>query len=139
MIYTPGHTDDSISLIVTDKSRCDEPWFVVTGHTLFVGSVGRPDLRGREEEMVDKLYESIHTKLLVLPDYMEILPGAQAGSVCGAGISGKPVSTIGFEKRYNPTLSMSKADFVKTVLGAMLPYPEGMNKIIRFNVNPIKP
>ncbi|MFA6699362.1 MAG: MBL fold metallo-hydrolase [Thiomicrospira sp.] len=138
VIYTPGHTDDSISLIVTDKSRCDEPWFVVTGHTLFVGSVGRPDLRGREEEMVDKLYESIHGKLLVLPDYMEILPGAQAGSVCGAGISGKPVSTIGFEKRHNPTLRMSKADFVKTVLGAMLPYPEGMDKIIRFNVNPIK-
>lgn len=139
VIYTPGHTEDSICLIVTDKSRCDEPWFVMTGHTLFVGSVGRPDLQGRELEMVNKLYESIHTKLLVLPDYMEILPGAQAGSVCGSGISGKPASTIGYEKRDNLALSMSKADFVKTVLGAMLPYPDGMNNIIRFNVNPIQP
>jgi glyoxylase-like metal-dependent hydrolase (beta-lactamase superfamily II) len=136
ILHTPGHTEDSICLLVTDKSRCDEPWFLVSGHTLFVGSMGRPDLRGREEEMVEKLYDSIHTKLLSLPDYLEILPGAQAGSVCGAGISGKPVSTIGFEKRHNPTLTMSREDFKKTVLGAMLPYPEGMDKIIAFNVNP---
>ena len=136
VLHTPGHTEDSICLLVTDKSRCDEPWFLVSGHTLFVGSVGRPDLRGREQEMVVKLYDSIHNKLLVLPDYLEILPGAQAGSVCGAGISGKPVSTIGFEKRHNPTLSMSREDFKKTVLGAMLPYPEGMDKIIAFNANP---
>lgn len=136
VIYTPGHTEDSISLIVTDQSRCDEPWFVLTGHTLFVASVGRPDLRGREQEMADKLFDSIHQKLLVLPDYMEILPGAQAGSVCGAGISGKAVSTIGFEKRHNPNLSLDKPEFIKAVLGAMLPYPEDMDKIITFNVNP---
>lgn len=136
VLHTPGHTEDSISLLVTDKSRCDEPWFLVSGHTLFVGSVGRPDLHGKEEILADALFDSLHQKILPLADYLEILPGAQAGSVCGAGISGKPVSTIGFEKRHNPTLSMSREDFKKTVLGAMLPYPEGMDKIIAFNANP---
>ncbi|HEY9018918.1 MBL fold metallo-hydrolase [Thiomicrospira sp.] len=137
VLYTPGHTEDSISLLVTDKSRCDEAWFVITGHTLFVGSVGRPDLRGREEEMANKLYDSIQQKLLTLPDYMEILPGAQAGSVCGAGISGKAVSTIGFEKRYNPSLSLDKVAFVKQLTSTILPYPEDMQKIIGFNVKPL--
>jgi glyoxylase-like metal-dependent hydrolase (beta-lactamase superfamily II) len=136
VLYTPGHTDDSITLLVTDRSRADEPWFVVTGHTLFVGSVGRPDLHGREEEMADKLYDSIHGRLLPLPDTMEILPGAQAGSVCGAGISGKPMSTLGFEKRYNPTLKLARAEFVKQVAGTVLPPPEELKKIVAFNLNP---
>jgi glyoxylase-like metal-dependent hydrolase (beta-lactamase superfamily II) len=138
LLYTPGHTDDSITLLVTDRSRADEPWFVVTGHTLFVGSVGRPDLHGREEEMADKLYDSIHGRLLPLPDTMEILPGAQAGSVCGAGISGKPVSTLGFEKRYNPTLKLGRAEFVKQVAGTVLPPPEELKKIVAFNLNPVQ-
>jgi glyoxylase-like metal-dependent hydrolase (beta-lactamase superfamily II) len=138
VLYTPGHTEDSITLMVTDRSRTDEPWFLVTGHTLFVGSVGRPDLKGRAEEMANKLYDSIHNRLLPLPDTMEILPSAQAGSVCGAGISGKPFSTIGFEKKHNASLSMSKDDFVKEVLGAILPQPPKMQDIISFNVNPAK-
>lgn len=138
ILHTPGHTEDSICLLVTDKSRCDEPWFLVTGHTLFVGSVGRPDLHGKEQLLAEALYDSLQQKILPLADYIEILPGAQAGSVCGAGISGKPVSTIGFEKRFNPTLSLNRAAFVTQVKGTILPYPEGMDKIIAFNVNPNK-
>ena len=83
VLHTPGHTEDSISLLVTDQSRCNEPWFLLTGHTLFVGAVGRPDLRGREREMAEKLYDSLFGKLLSLPDHLEILPGAQAGAASG--------------------------------------------------------
>jgi glyoxylase-like metal-dependent hydrolase (beta-lactamase superfamily II) len=81
--------------------------------TLFVGAVGRPDLAGREREMADMLYEGLHTKLLTLPNDLEIYPAHQAGSVCGAGISGKPSSTLGFEKRWNPMLTMERQAFVE--------------------------
>lgn len=135
IIYTPGHTMDSICLLVTDKSRSDNPWFLISQHTLFVGSVGRPDLKGQERTMASHLYESITNKLLNLPDYIEILPGAKAGSVCGAGISAKPLSTIGFEKNNNPTLKLSKEDFIKKVLEELPPYPQDMDKIVTANMN----
>ena len=136
VLHTPGHTEDSISLLVTDQSRCNEPWFLLTGHTLFVGAVGRPDLRGREREMAEKLYDSLFGKLLSLPDHLEILPGAQAGSVCGGGISGKPVSTLAFEKRYNKGLIRDRAAFVEAILetALALPQPEGMSAIIAANI-----
>ena len=121
---------------MTDRSRADEPWFLLTGHTLFVGSVGRPDLKGRAKEMANELYDSIHGRMLTLPDTLEILPGAQAGSVCGAGISGKPMSTLGFEKRYNATLQLDKEKFIEQVVGAVLPAPEAMKQIVAYNLNP---
>jgi len=136
VLHTPGHTEDSISLLVTDKSRGDEPWFLITGHTLFVGAVGRPDLRGREREMAEKLYDSLFGKLLSLPDHLEIMPGAQAGSVCGGGISGKPASTLAFEKRYNKGLIRNRAAFVEAIIetALALPLPEGMSAIIAANI-----
>ncbi len=133
VLHTPGHTLDSISLLVSDASRVEEPWFVLTGHTLFVGSVGRPDLRGRAAEMAALLHDSIHRKLMSLPDYVEIHPGARAGSVCGAGLSGKPVSTIGFERRFNPMLSLDREAFVQQVLADLPPQPENMQRIVAFN------
>ncbi len=99
VLHTPGHTAESLCLLVKDVQRGDAPWFVVTGDTLFVGAVGRPDLAGREEEMAAQIWDSLQRKLLTLPDELEIYPGHQAGSACGAGLSGKPSSTIGFEKR----------------------------------------
>lgn len=134
ILHTPGHTLDSICLLVTDNSRAPNPWFLLSQHTLFVGSVGRPDLRGEEEKMAGHLYDSLHNILLPLPDHVEILPGAKAGSVCGAGISAKPVSTIGFEKLNNQMLSLSKNDFIKQVLANLPPYPENMEHIIKMNV-----
>lgn len=134
VMHTPGHTEDDICLLVTDNSRCAEPWFVLTGHTLFPGGVGRPDLHGREVEMAAKLYDSLYTRLLSLPDHLEIYPGAMAGSVCGGGISGKPASTIGFEKRHNPSLLRNKAEFVDKVTAIALQVPAGIHDFLRFNV-----
>lgn len=113
VLHTPGHTPDSVCLLVRDLRRGDEPWFVMTGDTLFVGAIGRPDLAGMEREMAAQLYDSLHQKLLTLPADLEIYPGHQAGSACGVGLSGKPASTIGFEKRWNAALTLEKSAFVE--------------------------
>lgn len=134
VLHTPGHTPDSVCLLVTDRRRGDAPWFVITGDTLFVGSTGRPDLAGREREMAAELYDSLHAKLLPLPDELEIFPGHQAGSACGAGLSGKPSSTLGFEKRWNPALSMDKAGFVDYVTKDIPLRPADMERIVAANL-----
>ncbi len=134
VLHTPGHTPDSICLVVTDTRRGEAPWFVVTGDTLFVGAVGRPDLLGREREMAGQLYETLKGKLLTLPDEVEIFPGHQAGSVCGAGLSGKPSSTIGFEKRFNPGLRIAaKDEFVRALVAQIPPRPADMDRIVAAN------
>ncbi|ODV11379.1 MAG: MBL fold metallo-hydrolase [Rubrivivax sp. SCN 70-15] len=137
VLHTPGHTPDSICLLVRDLRRGDEPWFVVTGDTLFVGAVGRPDLAGREREMAALLHDSLHSKLLTLPDELEIFPGHQAGSACGVGLSGKPSSTLGFEKRWNPALAMDKARFVADLTADIQAPPAGMDEILRFNLGQV--
>ena len=134
VLHTPGHTYDSICLLVCDKRRTDAPWFVITGDTLFVGAAGRPDLAGKEREMAAVLYDSIQNKLLSLSNEVEIFPGHQAGSICGAGLSGKPSSTIGFEKRCNPGLLMGKNDFVESLLKEIPPRPAEMDKIVATNI-----
>lgn len=134
VIHTPGHTPDSVCLLVRDLRRGDEPWFVITGDTLFVGAVGRPDLAGHEREMAAQLYDTLQTKLLSLPAELEIYPGHQAGSSCGAGLSGKPASTIGFEKRFNPMLSMSREAFVSALTADIPPQPADMEHIVQANL-----
>jgi len=119
-------------LVVTDLRRGSDPWFVLTGDTLFVGAVGRPDLPGRARENASELYDSIHTKLLTLPDDIEVYPAHFSGSACGAGMSGKPSSTIAFEKRWNPLLSKSRAEFV-AALADVAPKPVAMEQILRIN------
>lgn len=132
VLHTPGHTPESVSLVVTDLRRGTEPWFVCTGDTLFVGAVGRPDLPGRAKENAAELYDSIHGKLLTLAAEVEIFPGHFAGSVCGVGMSGKPSSTIAFEKRFNPLLSQSRDDFV-AALSDVPPKPAAMEEILKIN------
>lgn len=134
VLHTPGHTPDSICLLVTDARRGEAPWFVITGDTLFVGAVGRPDLAGQEAEMAGVLYDSLHARLLSLPDELEIFPGHQAGSACGAGLSGKPSSTIGFEKRWNAALSLDRASFVAQLTASIPPRPADMDRIVAANI-----
>lgn len=134
VLHTPGHTLDSICLLVTDKRRGAQPWFVLTGDTLFAGSVGRPDLAGREQEMAGVLFDSLHNKLLTLPPETEIFPGHQAGSACGAGLSGKPSSTIGFEKRWNANLSAPDREaFITLLTRDIPPRPANMDRIVAAN------
>jgi glyoxylase-like metal-dependent hydrolase (beta-lactamase superfamily II) len=126
VLATPGHTPDGVSLLVTDRSRAMEPWFVLTGDTLFSGGVGRPDLlgSGAEERLAGELYDSLRGRLLALPDHLEIYPAHFGGAACGKGLSGKPGSTIGFERRFNPALQYgSRADFVRFVLSDLPPQP----------------
>jgi glyoxylase-like metal-dependent hydrolase (beta-lactamase superfamily II) len=132
VLHTPGHTPESLCLVVTDLRRGTDPWFVLTGDTLFVGAVGRPDLPGRGRENAGELYDSIHAKLLTLPDDLEIYPGHFSGSVCGADMSGKPSSTIAFEKRWNPLLSKTREEFVEAI-SAVPPKPLDMERILRIN------
>ena len=132
VLHTPGHSPDSVCLVVTDRKRGSAPWFVLTGDTLFVGAVGRPDLPGRARENASELYDSIHGKLLTLPDDLEIYPGHFSGSVCGVGLSGKPTSTIGFERRWNPMLSLDRDAFV-AALGNVPAKPDEMEQILAFN------
>jgi len=133
VLHTPGHTPESISLVVSDLRRGPEPWFVCTGDTMFVGAVGRPDLPGEERKNAAQLHRSVHDKLLSLPEDLEVYPAHFAGSACGAGMSGKPSSTIAFEKRWNPLLKLAPEAFVEEVGGNVPAKPAGMEAILRFN------
>lgn len=94
VLHTPGHTPEHISLLVTDRTRGPEPWFLLCGHTLMVGDLGRTELVSGAEEGARALFETTQ-KLKALPDHVEVLPGAFSGSVCGRSLSGKPMSTSG--------------------------------------------
>jgi len=123
VLHTPGHTPEHISLLVADRTRSDEPWFVLTGHTLMVGDLGRTELATSAEDGARALFESVR-RLKALPDHLEILPGAYSGSVCGRSLSGKPTSTIGFEKRHNKAFRIeNEADFVRAMLSEIPPAP----------------
>jgi glyoxylase-like metal-dependent hydrolase (beta-lactamase superfamily II) len=132
VIHTPGHSPESICLLVTDLRRGTDPWFVLTGDTLFIGAVGRPDLRGRARESAADLFDSLHRRLLTLPDDVEVYPGHFSGSMCGTGLSGKPSSTIAFEKRWNPMLRLDRDAFIER-LADVPPEPADMQQILAFN------
>jgi glyoxylase-like metal-dependent hydrolase (beta-lactamase superfamily II) len=133
VLHTPGHTPESLCLVVTDKTRGPEPWFVLTGDTLFVGAVGRPDLPGAAEASARELHRSLQ-RLLTLPDHTEIYPTHFSGSACGKGMSGKPMSTLAFEKRFNPFLGIAAEDaFVAALTRELPPMPQDMAAMLRAN------
>ncbi|WP_176041695.1 MBL fold metallo-hydrolase [Burkholderia stabilis] len=133
VLHTPGHTPEHISLLVTDRSRADEPWFVLTGHTLMIGDVGRTELAVSAETGARDLFRSLR-RLAALPDHVEVLPGAFSGSVCGRGLSGKPASTVGFEKRYNAALRIDEEGaFVRFMLTDVPPAPPAAAQLRALN------
>ena len=122
-MHTPGHTPEHICLLVTDRTRADEPWFVATGHTLMVGDLGRTELAVNAEQGAKDLFRSVQ-KLKALPDYLEVFPGAYAGSVCGRSLSANPTSTLGFEKRHNKAFRIDdEGEFVSFMLKDIPPPP----------------
>jgi len=124
VLHTPGHTPEHISLLVSDRTRAEEPWFVLTGHTLMVGDLGRTELAVSAEQGARDLFRSVH-RLKELPNHVEVLPGAYAGSVCGRRLSGKPWSTIGFEKRHNEALRIEdETAFIRFMTAEIPPAPE---------------
>jgi glyoxylase-like metal-dependent hydrolase (beta-lactamase superfamily II) len=136
-LATPGHAVAHHAYLVTDHRRGDEPWMVLTGDALLVGAAGRPDLHAHGEttveEMAHTLYRSITDRLLSLPDDVLIYPGHYAGSVCGAGLSGHPASTVGFERRNNSTLSKPEEAFVAALVASAPPAPEHQAEIVAAN------
>ncbi|WP_256752890.1 MBL fold metallo-hydrolase [Mesorhizobium sp. Mes31] len=122
VMHTPGHTPEHISLLVTDRTRAAEPWFVLTGHTLMVGDLGRTELATSAEAGARTLFSSVR-RLKQLPDHVEVLPGAYSGSVCGRSLSGKPTSTIGFEKRFNKAFRIEDEDAFVAMMIADIPPP----------------
>jgi len=130
--HTPGHTPDSISVLVTDHSRSAEPWFVLTGDLLFVGSVGRPDLGGATA--AEDIWDSLRRVLMPLDDLVEIYPAHGAGSSCGKAMSAKTGSTIGFERRFNPAFRYDdKRAFVDFIMAGIPPKPAAFEKIVAKN------
>jgi hydroxyacylglutathione hydrolase len=116
-LETPGHTPESVSILVIDREVSDAPKAVLTGDTLFIGDVGRPDLLGAKmsaQELAEMLYDSLHDKLLALPDSVEVYPAHGAGSLCGRNISSETSSTIGQQRQFNYALRpMPKEEFVR--------------------------
>ncbi len=135
-LFTPGHTPEHVALLVTDTSRADEPWFILTGDSLFVGDVGRPDLLGVEasRRLANQLFDSLHGRLMQLPDGLEVYPGHGAGSLCGKAMSAKLSSTIGFERRFNYVLGISdRAQFVKAITSDLPVQPPNVAFIKQLN------
>lgn len=135
VLGTPGHTPEHISYVVADRARGTDPVVVFCGDTLFVGDVGRPDLfPGRARELASKLYDSLHKKLMKLPDFCEVLPAHGAGSLCGRAMGAKRTSTIGYEKRYNSALKIkTRETFISSLTTDMPSAPDHFSRCSAVN------
>ncbi len=137
-LATPGHRPEHVAYLVEDASRGDAPWLVLTGDSLFVGDLARPDLAVEAEEGARELHNSLR-RLLSLEDFVEVYPGHIGGSLCGgAGMSEKPTSTIGFERRFNELLAIDDEDaFVEKLTGDLQPQPPNFQRIVALNRGPL--
>jgi hydroxyacylglutathione hydrolase len=144
ILETPGHTPESISILVTDRAVSMVPRMVLTGDTLFIGDVGRPDLAGSRGfsagEMAGMLHDSLHGKLLTLPDEVEVYPAHGAGSLCGRNISSETSSTIGQQRRFNYALQpMSRDVFVRMMTADLPPAPVYFSRDAELNREGARP
>jgi glyoxylase-like metal-dependent hydrolase (beta-lactamase superfamily II)/rhodanese-related sulfurtransferase len=137
-VATPGHRPEHLSFLVEDTSRSEEPWLLLTGDSLFVGDLARPDLAVEPEEGARGLFHSLH-KLLKLEDFVEVRPGHIGGSLCGgANMSQKPDSTVGFERRFNDYLKFEdEGEFVQTLTTERTPQPPNFERIVELNRGPL--
>jgi len=135
-LATPGHAPAHHAYVVADRRRgTEEPWLVFSGDSLLIGDVGRPDLHvaGDARGQARLLHASLQ-RLLELPDRVVLYPSHYAGSVCGRGLSGNPISSIGFERRHNPLLALVSADaFADAVVAEMPPPPADQEQIVAAN------
>ncbi|MFP5298107.1 MAG: MBL fold metallo-hydrolase [Actinomycetota bacterium] len=149
VLHTPGHTPEHCCYVVTDGARADDPWLVLTGDCLMVGDVGRPDLLledqalnvMNEEQRAESQYRSITEKLFALPDHVEVWPAHYGGSTCGGiNMSGKPSSTIYYEKNFNLAIrqpdAMAFASFMKE---SARPFPANYKRIKAHNLGLLEP
>ncbi len=137
VLHTPGHRPEHCAFAVVDTTRADEPLLLLTGDSLFVGDSARPDLAIGAVDGARDLRLSLE-RLLALPEHVEVYPGHVAGSLCGSGMSSKPSSTIGFERRYNhasPLLGNEEA-FISHSIGRSSPRPANMDRIVALNRGP---
>ena len=136
-LETPGHTPESVSVVVTNHAVSDEPVSVLTGDTMFIGDVGRPDLLGGRmtaEDLASRLYDSLHQKLLKLPDATEVYPAHGAGSLCGRNISSETSSTIGQQRQFNYALRpMPREEFIALTTADLPEAPAYFSRDVQMN------
>jgi glyoxylase-like metal-dependent hydrolase (beta-lactamase superfamily II)/rhodanese-related sulfurtransferase len=138
-LHTPGHRPEHTAFVLRDESRGSEPWAVLTGDSLFVGDVARPDLAIDKEDGAAGIFQSVHERLMSLPDQVEVWPGHVGGSMCGsAGIDHKSSSTIGFERQHNRALRFkTEAEFVADACATIGRRPPNTARIVSLNRGPL--
>lgn len=133
VLHTPGHSPESVCLRVADLARSQKTAFLLTGDTLLIGDVGRPDLHVDAVQGAHDLFRSLTERILTLPDHIEIFPAHFAGSACGVGLSPRTSSTLGYEKAVNETLSLSEERFVSLLTGRSFEPPADHERIVAVN------
>lgn len=138
-LHTPGHRPEHTSFVLRDRARSDDPWAVLTGDSLFVGDVARPDLAVDAREGATGIFRSLHERLMTLPDDVEVWPGHLGGSACGsAGIDEKSSSTIGFERHHNRALRFEvESEFIEDAIGTLADPPPNVEHIVSLNRGPL--
>jgi hydroxyacylglutathione hydrolase len=138
-LHTPGHRPEHTAFALIDAARGDEPWAVLTGDSLFVGDIARPDLAVEKEEGARLIFRSLHERLLALPDTCEVWPGHTGGSLCGGpGMDMKTSSTIGYEREHSELLGVTEeGDFVRRAIAALSPQPPNFESIVELNRGPL--
>ncbi len=134
--HTPGHTPEHLSFLVFEKSRCGQPVALFSGDFVFVGSLGRPDLLGEDAKrsLAHKLYQSVHTRIASLPDFLLIYPGHGAGSLCGANLSDRSLTTLGYERFCNIFMTDQPEDiFVEQILSTVPEFPDYYRRMKALN------
>jgi glyoxylase-like metal-dependent hydrolase (beta-lactamase superfamily II)/rhodanese-related sulfurtransferase len=138
-LHTPGHRPEHTAFALVDVARGPEPWAVLTGDSLFVGDVARPDLAVDKQDGARAIFHSLHERLLTLPDTCEVWPAHLGGSLCGGpGMNLKVASTIGYERAHQPLLQIAAVDeFVRTAIASLGPQPPNFRAIVAINRGPL--